>query len=319
MAHELEITESGASMAYAGNVPWHGLGVKVPPDLTPDQIMEAAGLDWEVTKVPLFMEQDGKKIDAGMTALVRSTDGKILTHVTDKWEPIQNRDAFEFFSEYVMAGDMEMHTAGSLKGGRIVWGLAKVKDSFELKTPQGTDLVESYLLFTNPHRFGQSIDVRFTPIRVVCNNTLTMAIQEKNSQMVKVSHRRKFDAAKVKETLGIANRYMHQYKEIAEFLASKRYSKDSLVEYFTKVFPKYNGEEGDRTRNSDRALEVVVQQPGNELAAGSWWQAFNAVTYMTDHELGRTPSSRLESAWYGINQKKKVDALKLARDFAEVA
>lgn len=319
MAHELEITESGASMAYAGEVPWHGLGVKVPPDLTPDQIMEAAGLDWEVTKVPLFMEQDGKKIDAGMTALVRSTDGKILTHVTDKWEPIQNRDAFEFFSEYVMAGDMEMHTAGSLKGGRIVWGLAKVKDSFELKTPQGTDLVESYLLFTNPHRFGQSIDVRFTPIRVVCNNTLTMAIQEKNSQMVKVSHRRKFDAAKVKETLGIANRYMHQYKEIAEFLSSKRYTKDSLVEYFTKVFPKYNGEEGDRTRNSDRALEVVVQQPGNELAAGSWWQAFNAVTYMTDHELGRTPSSRLESAWYGINQKKKVDALKLARNFAEAA
>jgi len=319
MAHELEITESGASMAYAGEVPWHGLGVKVPPDLTPDQIMEAAGLDWEVTKVPLFMEQDGKKIDAGMTALVRSTDGKILTHVTDKWEPIQNRDAFEFFSEYVMAGDMEMHTAGSLKGGRIVWGLAKVKDSFELKTPQGTDLVESYLLFTNPHRFGQSIDVRFTPIRVECNNMLTMAIQEKNSQMVKVSHRRKFDAAKVKETLGIANRYMHQYKEIAEFLSSKRYTKDSLVEYFTKVFPKYNGEEGDRTRNSDRALEVVVQQPGNELAAGSWWQAFNAVTYMTDHELGRTPSSRLESAWYGINQKKKVDALKLARNFAEAA
>lgn len=319
MAHELEMIGGKAAMAYAGELPWHGLGVRVPADLTPEQIMEAAGLDWEVNKVPLFLERDGKKVDAGITALVRSTDGKILTHVTDKWEPIQNRDAFEFFSEYVMAGDMEMHTAGSLKGGRIVWGLAKVKDSFELKTPQGTDLVESYLLFTNPHKFGQSTDVRFTPIRVVCNNTLTMAIHNKTSQMVKVSHRNKFDAVKVKETLGIANRYMQDYKEIAEFLASKRYTKDSLVEYFTKVFPKYNGEEGDRTRNSDRALEVVVQQPGRELAAGSWWQAFNAVTYMTDHELGRTPSSRLESAWYGINQKKKIDALKMAKEYAEAA
>lgn len=319
MSHELEMTNAGAGMAYAGEVPWHGLGVKVPADLTPDQIMDAAGLNWEVNKVPLYLERDGEKIDAGITALVRSSDGKILTHVTDKWEPIQNKNAFEFFSEYVMAGDMEMHTAGSLKGGRIVWGLAKVKDSFELKTPQGTDLVESYLLFTNPHRFGQSTDVRFTPIRVVCNNTLTMAIHAKTSQMVKVSHRRKFDANKVKETLGIANRYMQNYKEIAEFLASKRYAKDSLADYFTKVFPKYNGEEGARSRNSDRALEVVVQQPGHEMAAGSWWQAFNAVTYMIDHELGRNPSSRLESAWYGINQKKKVDSLKLAKEFAEAA
>jgi len=319
MSHELEMIDNKASMAYAGEVPWHGLGVRVPADLTPDQIMDAAGLNWEVNKVPLFLEQNGQKVDAGITALVRSTDNKILTHVTDKWEPVQNRDAFEFFSEYVMAGDMEMHTAGSLKGGRIVWGLAKVKDSFELKTPQGTDLVESFLLFTNPHKFGQSTDVRFTPIRVVCNNTLTMAIRAKSSQMVKVSHRNKFDSNKVKETLGIANRYMNEYKEIAEFLASKRYTKDSLVEYFTKVFPKYNGEEGGHSRNSDRALDVVVQQPGNELAAGSWWQAFNAVTYMTDHELGRSSSSRLESAWYGINQKKKIDALNMAREYADAA
>lgn len=317
MAHEIEMTSAGPAIAYAGEVPWHGLGVRVPPDLAPEQIMEAANLNWEVNKVPLYLDRDGEKIDAGITALVRSSDGKILTHVTDKWEPVQNKEAFEFFSEYVMAGDMEMHTAGSLKGGRIIWALAKVKDSFELKTPQGKDLVESHLLFTNPHRFGQSTDVRVTPIRVVCYNTLTMAINAKSSQMVKVSHRRKFDASKVKETLGIANRYMQNYKEIAEFLASKRYSKDSLVEYFTTVFPKYNGEEGERSRNSDRALEVVETQPGSKLAAGSFWQAFNAVTYMVDHELGRSASSRLESAWYGVNQRKKIDALKLAKTFAE--
>lgn len=323
MAHELEIVNGQAQMVYAGDVPWHTLGNPIRPDLSPDQVLEEANLDWEVEKIDCyFADREGTRKPAGIQALVRSSDGKVLTHVKDRWEPVQNRTAFEFFNEYVMAGDMEMHTAGSLKGGQIVWALAKVKESFELKTPQGRDIVDSHLLFTNPHKFGQSIDVRFTPIRVVCMNTLTMALSSyETSQVIKMSHRRKFDSEKVKETLGIANRYLHNYKQYAEFLASKNYTKDSIVEYFTKVFPKTSGDKdnSDRSRNCDRALDVVETQPGSMFAAGTWWQAYNAVTYLTDHELGRSNQSRLESAWYGINQKRKLDALKLAKKMAEVA
>lgn len=319
MSHELEFVDGKASMVFVGEVPWHGLGTEIPADLTPDQVLEKAGLDWTVSKEKCFVRLDDKMVDAGITALVRSSDNKILTHVRDRWEPVQNSEAFQFFHEYVMAGDMEMHTAGSLKGGNVVWALAKVKESFELKTPQGTDIVDSHLLFTNPHKFGQSIDVRFTPIRVVCNNTLTMALNESNSQMVKVNHSRRFDAEKVKETLGIANRYLNQYKDIAEFLASKRYSKTSLIEYFNEVFPKIGGEEDDTSRNSELAFSLVDKQPGAEFAAGSWWQAYNAVTYMTDHVVGRSTGSRLHSAWYGINQKRKLDALKTAKEYAMAA
>lgn len=321
MAHELEIVDGEAKMVYAGEVPWHGLGVQIPSDLTPDQVLEKAGLDWSVEKESCFVKINGKTVDAGIKALVRSSDGKILTHVKDRWEPVQNRDAFNFFHEYVMAGDMEMHTAGSLKGGTIVWALARVKDSFELKTPQGKDVIESHLLFTNPHKFGQSIDVRFTPTRVVCNNTLTMALSERaaNSQMVKVNHSRKFDAERVKETLGIANRYLNQYKDIAEFLASKRYDKTALIEYFNEIFPKVSGEKDESSRNSELAFSLVEQQPGAEFAAGSWWQAYNAVTYMTDHIVGRSTGSRLHSAWYGVNQKRKLDALKTAKEYALAA
>jgi len=164
MAHNVE------TMAYAGEVPWHGLGVQVSNDLTPNQMMEKAGLDWSVIECPSYIEHDGKKIETGQRALVRSTDGRILTNVGPVWNPVQNEDAFNFFSEYVLAGDMEMHTAGSLRNGQIVWALAKVKESFDLF---GGDQVDSYLLFSNPHRYGHSIDVRFTPIRVVCNNTLS--------------------------------------------------------------------------------------------------------------------------------------------------
>src|SRR6056300_757226 len=195
MAHMVE------TMAYAGDVPWHGLGVSVSNDLTPQQMMQKAGLDWTVEKHDSFVIiNDGfggvKHVPTGQQALVRSSDNKVLTNVGEGWNPVQNEEAFEFFNEFVMAGDMEMHTAGSLKNGQIIWGLAKVKESFELFKG---DVIESYLLFSNFHKYGFSTDVRFTPIRVVCNNTLTLSLNSKVERMVKISHRKQFVAADVKD------------------------------------------------------------------------------------------------------------------------
>ena len=163
MAHLVE------TMAYAGETPWHGLGQRVPGDLTPAQMLTSAGLDWSVDKIQSFVNINGKQVYTGKDALVRSSDGRILDVVSQDWNPLQNEEAFEFFNDFVCSGDMEMHTAGSLKHGQIVWALAKVKESFDVF---GGDQVDSYLLFTLPHKFGQSIDVRFTPIRVVCNLSL---------------------------------------------------------------------------------------------------------------------------------------------------
>jgi phage/plasmid-like protein (TIGR03299 family) len=309
-------------MAYAGETPWHGLGVQVPSDLSPAQMLEKAGLDWTVQKVPAFADIDGQKTNVGWSALVRSSDHEMLSVVSNDWNPVQNHEAFEFFHEYCAAGDMEMHTAGSLRDGQIVWVLAKVKDSFELFKG---DTVESFLLFTNPHKFGQSIDVRFTPIRVVCNNTLTLSLSQNADRMVKKSHRTEFDAAQVKEQLGIATDKLAKYKEMAAFLGSKRYNDGSLKEYFNRVFPvlAYNKEKGpqrkDLSKSATRALEIIGTQPGAQFAEGSWWQAFNAVTYLTDHEIGRSADSRLTSAWFGPNKNLKVKALETAVEFAEAA
>ena len=132
MAHMIESVNGKAQMAYAGETPWHGLGTKVPADLTPAQMLEAAGLNWTVEKVPAFAKVGGKQVAIGQSALVRSMDDSILDVVSDDWNPVQNEEAFDFFNEFVAAGDMEMHTAGSLQDGKIVWGLAKVKESFEL-------------------------------------------------------------------------------------------------------------------------------------------------------------------------------------------
>ena len=107
MAHELEMVNGKVCFAYAGEVPWHGLGVKVPADLTPEQMLEKAGLDWEVEKIPAFAEVAGEKIDVGKSALVRTSDNRVLDVVGNDWNPLQNAEAFEFFNDFVMAGEME--------------------------------------------------------------------------------------------------------------------------------------------------------------------------------------------------------------------
>lgn len=310
------------TMAYAGEVPWHGLGVQVPSDLSPKQMLKAAGLAWTVEKYPAYATVDGEKIRVGRDVLVRSSDKAVLDTVGSDWYPVQNSEAFEFFNEYCEAGDMEMHTAGSLRNGQIVWVLAKVKQSFELFHG---DTVESFLLFTNPHRFGQSLDVRFTPIRVVCNNTLTLSLNSASDRMVKKNHRTEFNASEVKEMLGIATDKLAKYKEMAEFLGSKRYTEEKLKEYFKAVFPvlAYDKEKGPQrkevSKSATLALELVETQPGAKFAEGSWWQAFNTVTFMTDHKIGRTADSRLTSAWFGPNKNLKVKALETAVEFAEAA
>jgi len=322
MAHEIEIVNGVAQMVYVGETPWHGLGTQIPADLSPQQVLEKAGLDWTVEKIPAFANVGGKQVNIGRSALVRSSDNSILDVVTNDWNPLQNQQAFEFFDEYCQVGDMEMHTAGSLKNGQVVWALAKVKDSFELF---GGDTVESYLLFSNPHKFGQSIDVRFTPIRVVCNNTLTLSLQQQAKRAVKQSHRTVFNADSVKEQLGIATDKLSKYKEMAQFLGAKRYTEEKLKEYFNDVFPvlAYNKEKGPQrkelSKSATRALEVMDTQPGAEFARGSWWQAFNAVTYLTDHEIGKSVDTRLQSSWFGANQRLKVKALESAIEYAEAA
>ena len=317
MAHELEIVNGKAQMAYVGSVPWHGLGVKVPADLTPEQMLDAAGLNWSVEKIPAYAEIAGKQVKIGQSALVRDRDNKILDVVSDDWNPVQNAEAFDFFNEFVAAGDMEMHTAGSLKDGQIVWGLAKVKDSFELFKG---DQIDSYLLFSNFHKYGHSTDVRFTPIRVVCNNTLTLSLNSSVERMAKISHRKVFKPESVKEMLGIATDKLAKYKEMASFLGSKKAKDEDIVEYFTRIFPVTGAaKEKQVSKNAEMALSILHTQPGAEYAEGSWWQPFNAVSFMTDHLVGRSADTRLTSAWFGINQTKKVQALNLAVEMAEAA
>ena len=341
------MSDAVESMAYAGETPWHRLGARVKPNLSPREMQEAAGLDWEVEKIPLGFENSGGQFRAvedtrrgRYHALVRKKDDVLLDVVSRRWEPVQNSEAFAFFEDFIRAGDMTMETAGSLQDGRRVFALAKLKDGFRLARAK-KDVTESYLLFTNPHLYGHAVDIRFTPVRVVCMNTLILALGQKDSTYrVSFSHYQKFDVTAARALFQAARNRTAAYQEQADFLAAQRYSWAELQLYFGEIFkpltpPRMKPFEEERSgpadasrssgsnvlplpRNALRALEVVESQPGAKYAPGTWWNAFNAVTYLTDHEIGRD-DTRLGSAWYGHGKTRKLKALDLALEYAKAA
>ncbi len=338
MAHMLEFVSGRAAMAFVGQVPWHGLGTKVESNISPEEMCKVAQLDWKVRKCNLAIDFEGNGNFAPASgdrrqALVRETDRKVMDIVTETWKPTQNEEAFKFFNEFCEAGKMTMETAGSIKGGRMVWALGKTVEAFEL---DGGDVVEGYLLFSNPHQFGQSITVQFTPIRVVCNNTLTFALESGGKHRVAINHRTGYSEKEVKEALGISADVMARYKNSAEFLASKRYTPEKAEEFMRRVFPLTSDEKRKSSeyeeavryatkkdkimsRNAKDALGIVETQPGADFFPESYWNLFNAVTFMTDHVIGRGVDTRIASAWYGTNRTKKSKALALATEMAEAA
>lgn len=306
--------------ATVGKCPW-GIGTEVNNDLTPVQMMQKAGVDWSVEKVPTYADYNGEKIATGMEALVRSSDNSVLTQVGGAWSPCQNEEAFTFFNDYCSAGDMEMNSAGSLKDGKIVYAMARIKESFDILKG---DQVDSYLLFSNPHEYGKSIDIRFTPVRVTCMNTLSLALKGSATNGIKVNHRRAFDPQMVKEHLGLAHEKFDQYKEMAQLLSKRQFTADTLIQYYNSLFPSQAPAAEvraykDLAPNAKKAYELLETQPGANFGRGSWWQAFNSVTYLTDHQLGRTADGRMTSAWYGANQVKKKKAAELAVEMAVAA
>jgi len=323
------MTAAVETMAYAGQVPWHGLGVEVSNDLTVYEMLQAAGLNWTVSKVPTFYEvrEQGKtnfsgfrmnktkRYETGKHALIRDTDNSILTTVSGRWEPCQNHEAFTIFEEFVDRNELEMHTAGSLKDGKIIWGLAKMKEQFVLFDH---DVTEQYLLLVNPHQYGKAIHVRNTPIRVVCNNTLSFALSGDAKISANQTHRSSFDAEAMKEAIGIATLQLEKYADLARFIGSKRFTDNGVQAYFDEVFPNMSVKRGnEHSRNAMMAMELLETQPGAEFGAGTWWNAFNTVTYMADHLNGQDVSKRMDSAWFGANATRKVRALELAVDYAD--
>ena len=313
MAHKVE------KMVFAGATPWHGLGTEINQDTSFWDAFELAGLDWEVDTKPLFTG-DGEKVSH--RAAYRVSDGRILGIVGKRWTPLQNRDAFEIFEPLVDAGEMVIHTAGSLRNGERIWALCQLnQDNSEIVAG---DEVAKFVLLSNGHDGKLAVHFGFTPIRVVCANTEALARGSKASKLVRVRHSRfvKQNVQDLRNVMNFANQEFEATAEQYRYLASKGINSEDLDKYIKIVLgigEKSADEMTTRSKNIVSSIEDLFESgKGSDIVGvrGTYRGAYNAVTEYLNYSKGRTANNRMDSVWFGqngtMNQKALDTALELS-------
>lgn len=318
MAHNLNIVNGKTSMFYSGEKPWHSLGQKVEGLLNSADAIKQAGLDYVVEKVPVQYVFNGEvRVNEGHYNTVRTDTGDALGVVGKRYEVLQNKGAFSFFDAVVGVKDAFYETAGALGRGEKIWMLAKLPGY--IKTV-GDDVTEKYLLLSNSHDGSGSVEVMFTPIRVVCQNTLNVALRSK-LRSIKIRHTANLGqkVADAQEALGIMSQQFSIFEEASQKLASVQVSRASLKDYVvsTGLIPSVADakDQSSRARNiMDQVSNLFERGKGAELAGakGTLWGAFNAVVEYVDHYRGPSLANRAESLLYGSGANIKQEAFEKA-------
>lgn len=252
------------TMFYYGDTPWHKQGKPVDHALTAEEAIAAAELDWNVLTVPVYVNSIGPKKGWNRIperhAVARESDGKVFAVLGHKYTPIQNREAFTFFDSVVASKDAHYHTAGSLLGGRWVWLLAKLNGSNGTISVKG-DAVDKYLLLMNGHDGSLAFKMFFTPIRVVCYNTLTAADSEARAAMrgghtdgmfyARHSETVMDRMEKARDVLGISLKFYDTFLEQANILANLQLPAGEMPKLLAAAFG---------TTGSIRPEDIVIPE-----------------------------------------------------------
>lgn len=319
MAHEIEIVNGKASVAFFGQLPWHGLGTALEEgDLYDWQsASKKAGLDWSVDLVPLITADTQAKV--AHRAVRRTSDSKVLGVVGPRYAPLQNQDAFQWFQPFLDASEASLHTAGSLRGGSRIWVLAKLNRD-PLVIAEG-DEVEKFILLSHGHDGSLAVRAGFTPIRVVCQNTLSMAHGSDASKLIRVKHTKDVleNLANIREVMDLANQEFEATAEQYRLLARKSINQVDLRKYVRRVLKI------DEENPSTRSLNIVEEIArlaetgrGNNLPSirGTLWAAYNGVSEYLTYNRGRSEDNRLNSLWFGDSANLNRHALETALDMA---
>lgn len=314
MSHNLN------SMAYYGATPWHGLGKKVESAMTAAEAIQEAGLAWQVAKEPIFL-QDSTVIPSNY-AMVRQDTRAPLGVVGDRYTPLQNNEAFRFFDAVVGLKAAMYHTAGALGAGERIWILAQLPREIHVKN---VDTVKNFLLLTNSHNGTSAVQVLFTPIRVVCQNTLNCAIGDgKKGTRLRHTASLHGKASEVQEYLGILNQTQEIFAQAAERLASVQVTSAQFRAYAQGIFAKgtdgASAELTTRLKNKINDVEYLFNYgKGAQIqeVKHTLWTAYNAFTEYADYRNVRDTgkdeaSARAESLLFGMGAKMKQDALDAA-------
>jgi len=317
MAHGIEIKNGSASMFYVQEVPWHGLGVKLDQPATAAEAIAHARMDWSVRKAPLLAQPDIDVPDR--FAIVRNDTQHVLGVVGADYQPLQNKEAFSFFDPIVGADAAVYHTAGVLGEGEKIWILAKLPGYLRVT---GDDVSEKYLLLSNGHDGKTSVQIKFTPVRVVCQNTLHLALN--SGKTLRVAHHSdlKEKLRDVEKALGIINNRFGDLEASFQAMAQLPMDTEKLGVYLERVFPLPETDElapiETTMRERSWSAYFFEEGHGNRLPGvrGSLWAALNGVTEWVDHRQSqRGPSALARSSMFGRGQQVKSRAYAVALDF----
>tara|TARA_E500000178_G_C16930959_1_gene711653 strand:+ start:285 stop:1232 length:948 start_codon:yes stop_codon:yes gene_type:complete len=306
------------TMFYTGATPWHGLGEKLEEAPTISEAIDASGLDWEVGTKDL-VTKDGEDVPARAT--YRKSDGSILGVVGPRYVPLQNRNAFDWFQPFIDAGECSLHTGGSLSDGQKVWVLAQLnRDPSEIVSG---DEVQKFILLSNSHDGTTAIRVGYTPIRVVCANTLAFAHSHSDGQLLRIRHTRSAQANldNVRDIMDNINMQFEATADQFRFLASRDFNQADVRKYVkTLLGIDKKAEEDIKTRTRKIMEEVLgtIEGPKQNMPGvrGTWWAAYNGYNEYLNYTKGRTANNRMESLWFGQNGNNNKKALNLALDMA---
>jgi len=343
MAHEITQRANGqAEMAFVGKLPWHGLGQRLTEGASIETWKQQAGMDWTVQRAPVqYTAPDGSiRTMTERSVLYRSDTGAPLSVVGADYKEFHPGESLEFFRDLTEAHGFHIHTAGTLQGGRKFWAMAKNGHSIEVAKG---DRIRGNLLLASSCDGTMRTTAMFTAVRVVCANTLAIALNG-GRDAVSVSHRSHFDADAVKRQLGLLDTAFERFGENMRELVRKHITEQQagaiLAELFarpTKLNPQPASIAADVSRPDDfarlvggpalvggkrpepKAPRVVAPilhlwngaGRGAEPYKGTAWGLLNAVTEHIDHYAARTDDARMASAWFGKGADVKQECLQL--------
>jgi len=314
-------------MAYVGETPWHQLGNVLPAKQSIEVWAEKAGMNWDIRESPVrYMTETAGTLGSIMSfdeqkVLYRSDTKAPLSVVSGRYQVVQPKAVLEFYRDLTEISGFELETAGVLKEGKKFWALAKTGKETVLK---GNDVVKSYILLATSCDGTLATTATPTTIRVVCNNTLTVALNGASSA-IKVPHSTSFDPQAVKKQLGIAVSQWDSFMYRMRTLSERKIKSHESMNFFLKVMCNSDSQlDPSLGLQNERALKTVQalydgKGHGADLASasGTAWGLLNAVTEFVDHERrARNQENRLDSAWFGQGAALKQRALDYALQLA---
>ena len=327
MAHQIENNQ----FAYKGLPAWHELGHKVSDTATGEEMLTVAGLNYRVQRRALAMRTtklgDPTMLTAeldGFRAIVRSDTNHVFQVASDRYQPVQNIDIVNFFREFCEAGHASVDTVGALRDGAVIWALAKLNGGSSA-TLVGGDELRGYMLLATSHDGSLKTIGKPTQVRVVCGNTMAMALGDGKAQY-SLKHNSKFtdqQKAEARRVMGMAIESIAETNELAAELAKVTIDHDGWMEFMGKLLGEENilDAEANLSRLAADIQESTMTSPGSNLvsARGTLWGAVNGVTHYVDHVgRSRSDSNRLFSAWFGDGERMKNSAVRVAAEMAGI-